>query len=115
VCACVDAVRVFEGNDRGGMTEREWPSASVWHASCVFEGMTDGAWPRRECDVAAMLCGRRARQGRGGVVVWHGEVGARLGIAARGRTRAGPGFPGPWLGRAVCGAPASWARDKKRR
>jgi hypothetical protein len=28
------------------------------------------AWPRRERDVAALVCGHRTRQGRGGVVAW---------------------------------------------
>jgi hypothetical protein len=60
-------------------------------------GNVKGAWPRRERDVAAVSRGRRAWQGHGGVVAWHGEAGTRLSLSAWVCTHA----RGSWLIRAV--------------
>jgi hypothetical protein len=94
------------GNDQGvmcvfgGMTE----------GSCVFEGMTEGPVP----DVNATSWPRRvvALHGKAVAGPWRSMARLGQGSASRygcARMRAGPGLPGPRCGRAVRGAPASWA------
>jgi hypothetical protein len=119
------------GGTRLSVTHRIWCgrqircSSSQYDPVCVCArvcvcGVPGGCWRKapegwlqRERDVAAASRGRRARRGCGGGMARLGR--GRVSRHRCARTRAGPGFLGPRRGRAVRGAPASWARNTTRR
>jgi hypothetical protein len=128
VCVCVRrAPRTCLMKGRTGLaviwTRRHGVGALSPHTARPWQGRGTAVWHGAHARVHRQgqqhgAC-VRVRARRGAVDVWpatarrgRARLGSRCGCAC---TLAGSGLPGPRCGRAVCGAPASRARDTTRR